>query len=290
MQQDACGERDVVSQSTDKSGCGHGFGEALGAEVRGVQGARRARKSALHCVGHRLCDLHDTVAASTAGTRCFQLSYAGHFSAYFRGRERMARYRSKSWRNYRPEAPGAVESPPPPASLNCRILGIDPGSRRLGFGVIEVVGADTHCVTHGCIQVDGLPMATRLARLHAGVRDLVAQHAPQEIAIEKVFVSRNVDSALKLGQARGAALAALDGLEIAEYAPRAIKLATVGFGGADKMQIAHMMRAVLKVEGRLTADAADALAVALCHAQHRRLVGLISDRFANAVHGTGAEG
>jgi len=202
----------------------------------------------------------------------------------------MARYRSKSWRNYRPEAPGAVESPPPPASLNCRILGIDPGSRRLGFGVIEVVGADTHCVTHGCIQVDGLPMATRLARLHAGVRDLVAQHAPQEIAIEKVFVSRNVDSALKLGQARGAALAALDGLEIAEYAPRAIKLATVGFGGADKMQIAHMMRAVLKVEGRLTADAADALAVALCHAQHRRLVGLISDRFANAVHGTGAEG
>jgi len=192
----------------------------------------------------------------------------------------MARYRSKSWRNYRPEAPGAVESPPPPASVNCRILGIDPGSRRLGFGVIEAVG----------IEVDGLPMVTRLARLHAGVRDLVEQHAPQEIAIEKVFVSRNVDSALKLGQARGAALAALDGLEIAEYAPRAIKLATVGFGGAEKMQIAHMMRAVLKVEGRLTADAADALAVALCHAQHRRLAGLISGRAANAVRGPGAAG
>ncbi|MFM2110190.1 MAG: crossover junction endodeoxyribonuclease RuvC [Steroidobacteraceae bacterium] len=202
----------------------------------------------------------------------------------------MARYRSKSWRNYRPEAPGAVESPPPPVSVNCRILGIDPGSRRLGFGIIDVVGAETRCVAHGRIEVDGLPMVTRLARLHAGVRDLIVQHAPQEIAIEKVFVSRNVDSALKLGQARGAALAALEGLEIAEYAPRAIKLATVGFGGAEKMQIAHMMRAVLKVEGRLTADAADALAVALCHAQHRRLAGLISGRAANGTRGTGAAG
>lgn len=131
-------------------------------------------------------------------------------------------------------------------------------------------------------------MVERLSRLHAGVSALVAEHAPQEIAIEKVFVNRNVDSALKLGQARGAALAALGGLMIAEYAPRAIKLATVGFGGADKLQVAHMMRAVLGVSGRLTADAADALAVALCHAQHRRLAGLIAAQGESRRVGAGA--
>lgn len=174
-------------------------------------------------------------------------------------------------------------------SRDCRILGIDPGSRRLGYGIIDVVGADCRCVAHGRIEVDGLPMVARLSRLHAGVCELVATHQPQEIAIEKVFVNRNVDSALKLGQARGAALAALGDYEIAEYAPRAIKLATVGFGGADKLQVAHMMRAVLKVEGRLTADAADALAVALCHAQHRRLAGLLAGR-AGATRALGVAG
>jgi crossover junction endodeoxyribonuclease RuvC len=208
----------------------------------------------------------------------------------------MPRYRSKSWRNYRPGAtpvdgPTPSDGLAPPdglapmgrtaplmAATDCRILGIDPGSRRLGFGVIDVRGPDARCVAHGRIEVEGLPMVARLVRLHAGVRELVEVHRPQEIAVEKVFVNRNVDSALKLGQARGAALAALGGLEIAEYAPRAIKLATVGFGGADKLQVAHMMRAVLEVEGRLTADAADALAVALCHAQHRRLAGLLAGR------------
>jgi crossover junction endodeoxyribonuclease RuvC len=118
-------------------------------------------------------------------------------------------------------------------------------------------------VTHGRIEVDGLSISTRLSRIHEGVRALVLEHSPGEVAIEKVFVNRNIDSALKLGQARGAALAALGEFEIAEYAPRAIKLATVGFGGADKLQVAHMMRTLLKVEGRLTSDAADALAVAL---------------------------
>lgn len=190
----------------------------------------------------------------------------------------MARYRSKSWRDYRPEAPGAVETPTLTVSQNCRILGIDPGSRRLGFGIIDVAGPDCRCVAHGRIEVDGLPLATRLARIHEGVRALVIDYAPGEVAIEKVFVNRNIDSALKLGQARGAALSALGEFEIAEYAPRAIKLATVGFGGADKLQVAHMMRTLLKVEGRLTADAADALAVALCHAQQRKLASLIAGR------------
>lgn len=169
----------------------------------------------------------------------------------------------------------------------CRILGIDPGSRRLGYGIIDVVGAECRCVVQGRLEVDGLPMVERLARLHEGVKSLVAEYAPQEVAIEKVFVNRNVDSALKLGQARGAALAALAGLQIAEYAPRAIKLATVGFGDADKLQVAHMMRAVLAVSGRLTADAADALAVALCHAQHRRLAGLIDGQTAARRIGAG---
>jgi len=125
--------------------------------------------------------------------------------------------------------------------------------------------------------VEGLEVHLRLARIFAGVRELIEQFEPAEVAVEKVFVSRNVDSALKLGQARGAALAAIgESIELAEYAPRAIKLAVVGFGGAEKMQVAHMMRSVLSIEGRLTSDAADALAVALCHAHHRRLRTLLA--------------
>jgi crossover junction endodeoxyribonuclease RuvC len=196
----------------------------------------------------------------------------------------MSHYRSKSWRAFRPQSPGAdVTASIAAAALiepvrlradACRILGLDPGSRRTGYGLIAVEGPESRCLAHGRIEVEGLPVAERLARIHAGVAELVSQWAPDEVAVERVFVGRNVDSALKLGQARGAALAALGGRELAEYAPRAVKLATVGFGAADKLQVAHMMRALLKVEGKLTADAADALAIALCHAQHRRLAPL----------------
>ena len=202
----------------------------------------------------------------------------------------MPRYRSKSWRAFRPESTGADVTAPVAAAASiepvrlradaCRILGLDPGSRRTGFGVIAVEGPESRCLAHGRIEVEGLPVAERLARIHAGVAELVAQWAPDEVAVERVFVGRNVDSALKLGQARGAALAALGGLELAEYAPRAVKLATVGFGAADKLQVSHMMRAMLKVEGKLTADAADALAIAVCHAQHRRLAPLQAGRAA----------
>jgi crossover junction endodeoxyribonuclease RuvC len=125
--------------------------------------------------------------------------------------------------------------------------------------------------------VERLPVAVRLSAIYNGVSRVLEQYKPQEAAIERVFVSRNVDSALKLGQARGAALAALgDRVQLAEYAPRAIKLATVGFGAADKLQVAHMMHSLLKPVGRLSADAADALAVAVCHAQHRKLARLVS--------------
>jgi crossover junction endodeoxyribonuclease RuvC len=167
----------------------------------------------------------------------------------------MPSYRSKSWRAYRPESlvtgAGAAESSAAPLRLRadaCRILGLDPGSRRTGFGVIAVEGPDSRCLAHGHIEVEALPLAERLARIHAGVSALIAQWNPTEVAIERVFLGRNVDSALKL--------------------------ATVGFGAADKIQVAHMMRTLLKVEGSLSADAADALAVAMCHAQHRRLAPL----------------
>jgi len=195
----------------------------------------------------------------------------------------MPRYRSKSWRAFQPRSSATAESAtaevkpsvaPPKVILRgaCRILGLDPGSRRTGYGLIEVNGAEIRCLAQGRIEVDGLPLVERLARIHAGVADLVVLHRPQEVAVEKVFVNRNVESALKLGQARGAALAALGPtVELAEYAPRAIKLATVGFGGADKMQVVHMMRTLLQLPGKVTSDAADALAVAMCHAQHRRL-------------------
>jgi crossover junction endodeoxyribonuclease RuvC len=160
----------------------------------------------------------------------------------------------------------------------CRILGLDPGSRLTGWGIIEADGADCRCLAHGRIEVGSLPVAQRLARIHAALGEIIGLWQPTEAAVERVFVGRNVDSALKLGQARGAALAAIGVLEVAEYAPRAVKLATTGFGGAEKLQVAHMMRTLLKVEGRLTADAADALAVALCHAQHRRLAGVLQAR------------
>src|SRR5262249_22324736 len=110
-----------------------------------------------------------------------------------------------------------------------------------------------------------------LRTIHARVAELIALHAPHEIAVERVFLSKNADSALKLGQARGAALAAIpQALDVHEYAPRAIKLAVVGVGGAEKTQVAHMVKHLLRLDLRLTADAADALAVAICHANSFR--------------------
>jgi crossover junction endodeoxyribonuclease RuvC len=183
----------------------------------------------------------------------------------------MPRYPTRSWRSFEP--PTAVVRLAPVARL--RILGLDPGSRRTGFGVIDCNGPDSVHFTHGCISASGATLADRVRVIFEGVRELVALHRPQEVAVERVFMSRNADSALKLGQARGAVLAAVpDGLPVFEYAPRAIKLAVVGFGAAEKRQVAHMIRALLGLEGRVVADAADALAIALCHAHSRRLLEL----------------
>jgi crossover junction endodeoxyribonuclease RuvC len=153
-----------------------------------------------------------------------------------------------------------------------RILGLDPGSLRTGFGVIESAQGQLRIVAQGCITTHGGPLSDRLRVIHAKVVELIAEHAPEEIAIERVFLSKNVDSALKLGQARGAALAAVPArLAVHEYAPRAIKLAVVGVGGAEKAQVAHMVKQLLRLDIRLGADAADALAIAICHAHTRRL-------------------
>jgi len=153
-----------------------------------------------------------------------------------------------------------------------RVLGLDPGSRRTGFGVIECRGSQLIAVAHGCLNLSAAAPATRLRMIFEGLQGLMSQHQPAEVAVERVFVSRNADSALKLGQARGAALCAVPaGVPVFEYAPRAIKLAVVGSGAAEKFQVAHMIRTLLALHERLGADAADALAVAVCHAHARRL-------------------
>ena len=161
-----------------------------------------------------------------------------------------------------------------------RILGLDPGSLRTGFGVIDCAGGTLTIVAQGCIATNGGPLADRLRLIHGRVAELIVQHCPQEVAVERVFLSKNADSALKLGQARGAALAAVPAaLGVHEYAPRAVKLAVVGVGGAEKAQVAHMVKQLLALEMRLGADAADALAIAICHANSRSR---IDRRLANA--------
>jgi crossover junction endodeoxyribonuclease RuvC len=186
----------------------------------------------------------------------------------------MSRYRTRSWRSFDPTAVS-----PAPVSLSMsvsvattvRILGLDPGSRRTGFGVIECRGQTLVSIAHGCLNVADAAPAARLRLIFELLRELLLVHTPGEVAVERVFVSRNPDSALKLGQARGAALCAIpDGVPVFEYAPRAVKLAVVGSGAAEKFQVAHMIRALLALTDRPGADAADALAVAVCHAHARR--------------------
>jgi crossover junction endodeoxyribonuclease RuvC len=142
----------------------------------------------------------------------------------------------------------------------------------MGYGLIDCEGGESVHVAHGSVAPREDSIAGRLRAIFESVESLIASHRPDEIAVERVFVNRNVDSALKLGQARGAALSAVPrGTCVYEYAPRAVKMAVVGFGGADKHQVAHMMQALLGLSASLGYDAADALAVAVCHANSRRL-------------------
>jgi len=155
-----------------------------------------------------------------------------------------------------------------------RVLGIDPGFRLTGYGIVDTDGQQSRWIASGVIDArrfDGT--AERLAVIHQGVAEQIAEHRPTEMAVERVFVAKNADSALKLGQARAAAICASFGHDTAiavhEYAAREVKQAIVGRGGAAKEQVAHMVCVLLGIDHDLQADAADALGIALCHAHMR---------------------
>ena len=158
-------------------------------------------------------------------------------------------------------------------SATIRVLGIDPGSQCTGFGVLDATGPRLTYVASGVIRTGQGEFATRLCEIFRCMQSIVAEYRPQEIAIERVFINRNPDSALKLGQARGAAICGTvdANAEVFEYATRQIKLAVVGTGSAEKAQVQMMMRSLLKLDGPVPADAADALATAVCHALRGRM-------------------
>jgi len=153
-----------------------------------------------------------------------------------------------------------------------RILGIDPGSRITGFGVIAIQGNRVTHVADGCIRTIQGDLAQKLKTIFDGVTQVIEEYRPDEMAVEQVFLHRNVASAFKLGQARGAALMAgiLHPLPIYEYAPTEIKQAVTGKGNATKEQIQYMIRLLLNLPQPPQSDAADALATALCHAHTRQ--------------------
>jgi len=152
-----------------------------------------------------------------------------------------------------------------------RILGIDPGSRATGFGVVDTDGQRSSAVHYGVIRVSGeLPLIRRLDVLHAALAEVVEQYSPDEAAIEEIFMAKNARSALVLGQARGVLLlAAGRHCEVYEYAARAVKKAVAGYGQADKQQVGQMVKMLLGLDEVPAQDAADALAIALCHAHTR---------------------
>jgi len=156
-----------------------------------------------------------------------------------------------------------------------RILGIDPGSRLTGFGVIDVSGRQLNYVTSGCIRTSRGELPQRIAEIVAGISEVLEEFQPDEMAIEKVFMSRNADSALKLGQARGAAISAvvMRDLPVFEYSATQIKKAIVGRGHADKTQVQYMVRSMLALPASPQEDAADALACSLCHSHTQQTLG-----------------
>ncbi|MDG1732623.1 MAG: crossover junction endodeoxyribonuclease RuvC [Thalassotalea sp.] len=169
------------------------------------------------------------------------------------------------------------------------ILGIDPGSRLTGYGVIEKQGRNFNYLGSGCIKTlsagDNHPQ--RLQIIFAGVSELILQFKPDMFAIEQIFMGLNPGGALKLGQARGAAIVAATncGIEVAEYSARQIKQAVVGTGAADKTQVQHMVKAFLKLPSTPQEDAADALAVAICHAHSNDSLIKLAGRAKKTVRG-----
>jgi crossover junction endodeoxyribonuclease RuvC len=154
------------------------------------------------------------------------------------------------------------------------ILGIDPGSQKTGFGIIARSGGHSEYVASGVIRLPKAPLPERLKIIHDGIGEIVALHCPQELAIEEVFLARDAKAAIKLGQARGAAIVACvnEGMPVYEYAARSIKQAVVGTGSANKVQVQHMVKTLLKLPASPAEDAADALATALCHAHTQQML------------------
>ena len=154
------------------------------------------------------------------------------------------------------------------------ILGIDPGSNITGYGVINASSNKYNYIASGGIHTTKNNISKQLREIFDGISALVNEYCPEEVAIEQVFIHANVNSALKLGQARGVALVAVAGesIKIAEYSARQIKQAVVGYGNAEKNQVQHMVKLLLKLKDKPQADEADALAVAICHANSRRLL------------------
>jgi crossover junction endodeoxyribonuclease RuvC len=163
-----------------------------------------------------------------------------------------------------------------PLAGTVRILGIDPGSQRTGIGIIEVdeSGRSRHVFNTALQLLGNDTFSSRLKQIFDEVSAIIEEYVPQEAAVERVFMARNPDSALKLGQARGAAICAVvnRGISISEYAAREVKQSVVGTGSGDKTQVQHMVCVLLNLSGRLQADAADALAIALTHAHTRSSV------------------
>jgi crossover junction endodeoxyribonuclease RuvC len=162
-----------------------------------------------------------------------------------------------------------------------KILGIDPGSRLTGYGIIEVdcntsvaINKKPRYLASGRIRLESESMPERLAQLFDSLKSLFADYQPDEVAIEQVFFGKNASSALKLGQARGVAMLvpALHAVPLSEYSPRSIKQTVTGSGAADKKQVQDMIMMLLNLQSRPAVDASDALAIALCHAQHRQFV------------------
>ena len=153
-----------------------------------------------------------------------------------------------------------------------RILGIDPGSRITGYGIIENSTRGYRYIASGSIRISADYFPDRLKQIFDGVLQIVQLHQPECLAIEQVFMHKNADSALKLGQARGAAICAVQttGLPVFEYAARQVKQAIVGKGNADKLQVQHMVKILLNVQGDLQIDASDALGISICHAHYQQ--------------------
>jgi crossover junction endodeoxyribonuclease RuvC len=158
------------------------------------------------------------------------------------------------------------------------ILGIDPGSVTTGYGIIDHQGSMARYIASGSIRIGKYELPERLKQIFNDLTQIVLQYKPTQVAVEKVFVHKTVSSALKLGQARGVAIAAVacQDLSIAEYSAREVKQAIVGYGNADKTQVQMMVKTILRLNGLPAADAADALAIALCHGNSNKYRGQIA--------------